>query len=163
MHEIVVFVAKYVIFLSAILALWVFLKLSGPKKKEFIIVGVLGAILALALAKLGRHLYYDPRPFVAGHFTPYFPHGPDNGFPSDHTLLAGFLTFLTFRYSKKLGWALLFLALFIGMARVKAGVHHSIDILGSFVISAVAVWIIGTLVDKFGKHKPTYTAKKSHN
>jgi undecaprenyl-diphosphatase len=163
MHDLVTFIAKYVIFFTAILVFWLFLKLSGAKKKEFIVVGLLGAVLALLLAKLGSNLYYDPRPFIAGHFTPYFPHGNDNGFPSDHTLLAGFFTFLAFRYSKKLGWLLLFLALFIGMARVKAGVHHSIDILGSFVISAVAVWLAGLLVGKTAKHKPTYTAKKSHN
>ncbi len=163
MHEIVILVAKYVIFLSAILMLWLFLKLAGAKKKEFIVVGLLGAVLAILLAKLGSNLYYDPRPFIAGHFTPYFSHGNDNGFPSDHTLLAGFFTFLAFRYSKKFGWFLLFLALFIGMARVKAGVHHSIDILGSFVISAIAVWVAGLLVGKTGKRKPTYAAKKSHN
>lgn len=163
MHSAVTFIATYTIFLSAALVLWVFLTLPRAKKKEFLLVGIISAILALVLAKIGSHLYYDPRPFVVGHFTPYFSHGNDNGFPSDHTLLAGVFTFVALRYSKKFGWALLFLALFIGMARVKAGVHHSIDILGSFVISAVAVWITGLVADKFAKHGKTYVAKKSHN
>ena len=163
MHEIVILVAKYVIVLSASLVLVLFLRLSGTRRKEFVMIGLLGAVLAILLAKLGSNLYYDPRPFIAGHFAPYFAHGNDNGFPSDHTLLAGFFTFLAFRYSKKFGWILLFLALFIGMARVKAGVHHSIDILGAFVISAAAVWLAGLLVGKASKHKPTYVAKKSHN
>jgi undecaprenyl-diphosphatase len=162
MHEIVTFIAKYVIFLSVFLVVWAFVAQPRSQRKNFILVGILGAILSLLLAKIGNHLYYDPRPFVAGDFTPYFPHGNDNGFPSDHTLLAAFFTFLVLRYSKKLGWVLLLLALLVGMARVKAGVHHSIDVLGSFVFAAIGVWIAGFLVGKSGK-KPTYIAKKSRN
>jgi undecaprenyl-diphosphatase len=164
MHQTVTFVAKYFIVLSVLLVAWVFFAQPRSKKKDFVVVGLLSAAVAVLLAKAGSHFYYDPRPFVAGHITPYFSHGNDNGFPSDHTLLAGVLTFLGFRYSKKLGWALLFVALLVGMARVKAGVHHSIDVLGSFVIAAVSVWLVSMLVDRFGhKHKATYTAKKSHN
>lgn len=162
MHEAVTFIAEYVILLSSLLAVWVFVTQPRSKKKDFIMVGLLGAILAILLAKIGNHLFYDPRPFVAGNFTPYFPHASDNGFPSDHTLLAAFFTFLALRYSKRIGWILLFLALLIGLARVKAGVHHSIDILGSFAFAAVGVWFAEKLVGTSNK-KSTYTAKKSHN
>lgn len=162
MHDIVVFVAKYFIFLSAVVALWTFATLPRKQKKEFILVGVIGAVIAMLLAKLGSHLYYNPRPFVEGHFTPYFAHGNDNGFPSDHTLLAGWLAFLGLRYSKKLGWLLIVLALLVGLARVKAGVHHLLDILGSLVFSGIGVWLAGLLVDKIGT-TPTYSAKKHHN
>ena len=162
MKETVTFIAQYFVFLSAFLALWVFATQPPSKKKNFILVGLLGAVLTLLFAKIGNYLYYDPRPFVAGDFTPYFAHASDNGFPSEHTLLAAFLTFLAFGYSKRLGWVLLFLALLTGMARVKAGVHHSIDVLGSFAFAAVGVWLAGALTAKLSRQKPTYTAKKSH-
>lgn len=162
MHGIVVFVAKYFIVLSALVALWIFVTLPRKQKKEFILVGVGGAVIALVLAKVGNHLYYDPRPFVEGHFTPYFGHGNDNGFPSDHTLLAGWLAFLGLRYSKKLGWLLIALALLVGLARVKAGVHHLLDILGSLVFSGIGVWLAGLVAGKIGT-TPTYIAKKHHN
>lgn len=158
MHQAVIVVAKYFILLSVLLAVWTFAEQPRGKKKEMIVVGLVGAVLSVALAKLGSHLYYDPRPFVTGHFTPYFSHGNDNGFPSDHTLLASFLAFLSLRYSKKFGAVLLILALAIGLSRVQAGVHHLIDIIGSFVCTGIGV-SVAFLVAKRGRgHKSTYTA-----
>jgi undecaprenyl-diphosphatase len=93
------------------------------------------------LAKIGSHLYYDPRPFVSDHVTPYFGHSTDNGFPSDHTLLAAFLAFFTLGYSRRIGWILAGLTILIGGARVIAGVHHTVDVVGSCVIAGIAVGI----------------------
>lgn len=158
MHQAVIVVAEYFILLSVLLALWTFIEQPRAKKKEFIIVGLVGAVLAVLLAKLGSHLYYDPRPFIAGHFTPYFSHGNDNGFPSDHTLLASFLAFLSLRYSKRFGAALLLLALAIGLARVQAGVHHLIDIAGSFACTAIGVGLASFVAKRRG-NKPTYSTR----
>ena len=87
MHQLDVIVANYFIGLSVLLALWVFITLPKTKKLEFVTLGLIGGLLALVLATIGSHVFYNPRPFVVGHFTPWFPHGNDNGFPSDHALL----------------------------------------------------------------------------
>lgn len=151
MHQFTIIVAKYFIIFSILLAFWTFIELPRRQKKHFIIVGALAAILSLMLAKIGAHFYYDTRPFVAGHFTPYFSHGADNGFPSDHTLLAGFLAFVCFKYSKKFGSTLLVLALAIGLSRVHAGVHHLTDIIGSLVFAFIGTVLAFMLAKRLEK------------
>lgn len=146
MHDVVTFVAKYFILLSVAGTLLVWLKVSTAEKKRFILLAFVAAVFTLVLAKAASHLYYDPRPFVAGHFTPYFSHAADNGFPSDHTLLASFLAFTTWVYSRKAGVALFVLAILIGASRVIAGVHHPLDIVGSVVFAFVGVWLASRLV-----------------
>ena len=141
MHEIVIIVAKYFIVVSALVALYIWIKLSRENKKQFILEGFIGGILALGLAIIGSKLYHDPRPFVIGHFTPYFPHGNDNGFPSDHTLITSVVAFLAMKYSKVGGWILLVLAVMIGLARVIAGVHHLADIIGSIIFAGIGILV----------------------
>ncbi|HEX7368530.1 MAG TPA: phosphatase PAP2 family protein [Candidatus Saccharimonadales bacterium] len=148
MHGIVTFIAKYFIVLSVLGAFIVWLRLDKKQKIRFIAVAIGAGIIALILAKLGGHFYYDTRPFVAGHFTPYFSHGADNGFPSDHTLLASFLAFISWKYSRKAGIALLILAIIIGLSRVVAGVHHLTDIIGSIVFA-----LLGVLIASWIEHR----------
>lgn len=142
MHEIVIFIAKYLFIVSLIGSFVVWLKLSRREKKEFIILALASGLLALALAKLGSWIFYNPRPFVVGHFAPYFPHGNDNGFPSDHTLLTSFLAFVVIKYNRTAGYWLLLVAILVGISRVIAGVHHLVDIIGSIIFSAVAVYVV---------------------
>lgn len=149
MHEIVIIVAKYFLALSFLGALYVWLKLNPEQKKLFILEGVVGGILAILLAVIGSKLYNDPRPFVVGHFTPYFAHGADNGFPSDHTLLTSVLAFLAMKYSKLWGWILLAVAVLIGLARVIGGVHHLADIIGSIIFAGVGVLVAQSIIRRF--------------
>ncbi|HKR81458.1 MAG TPA: phosphatase PAP2 family protein [Candidatus Saccharimonadales bacterium] len=140
MHAIVIFVAKYFIVLSVLLAIAAWFRLDNFYKKRFVAAAVIGAIIALALAKLGSMLFHNPRPFVVGHFTPYFAHGNDNGFPSDHTLFTSFIAVLVFWYSRKMGTVLFAVALAVGLARVAAGVHHLIDIIGAIAFASIGAF-----------------------
>jgi undecaprenyl-diphosphatase len=72
----------------------------------------------------------DPRPFVTQHVAPLFPHAPDNGFPSDHTLASMFLAVCALFYSTR--W---------GGARIAAHVHSPIDILGAIALAIMAALI----------------------
>lgn len=141
MNSLIVFVAKYFLFLSLLLVALYWLKAATSRKIEMGFRLVVGGLIALGLAKVGAQLYYSTRPFVISHVTPLFAHAADNGFPSDHALLASFLGFTLLGYSRNLGVALLINAVLIGAARVAAHVHHPLDILGSFVFSAVAVMV----------------------
>jgi membrane-associated phospholipid phosphatase len=88
---------------------------------------------------------------------PLFAHSGDpNGFPSDHTLLASFLAFGVYRYSKKAGYALMVVAVLIGWARVAAHVHHAVDIIGSIAVTALAYLIVTKLL---ANHKVASTLK----
>ena len=139
MNSVIVFVAKYFLFLSVLLVALYWLKSTTSGKIELGFRLVVGGLIALGLARVGAQLYYSTRPFVTSHVAPLFAHAPDNGFPSDHALLASFLGFALLRYSRTLGIILLANAVLIGAARVAAHVHHPFDILGSFVFSALAV------------------------
>ena len=155
MHEIVIIIAKYFIVLSSLAALFVWLKLERNQKKTFILEGLIGGLIALALAYIGSRLYHNPRPFVVGHFTPYFSHGNDNGFPSDHMLLASVLAFMCLKYSKLWGWVLIVLAILIGTSRVIAGVHHSIDIIGSAVFAALGITLAQVVISRISMKQTT--------
>lgn len=160
MHEVVIVIAKYFIVLSVLLTVAMWFRVSTPEKKRFILLAVLGAIFSLVLAKVGSKLYSDPRPFVVGHFTPYFSHANDNGFPSDHTLFTSFLAFTTWHFSKKAGWILLAIAVLVGLSRVIAGVHHIVDIVGSIVFAFIGVWLAGLVVKAILKTKATASTQE---
>lgn len=150
MHTIDTLIAKYLIFICGLVVVYFFFKLPTMSlKKRFVIEAVIGGILALILAKIGSKLFNNPRPFVVGHFTPYFTHANDNGFPSDHTLLSSFMGYLVLKYNKKWGYALLGAAAVIGLSRVVAGVHHLIDIIGSFILAGIAMALVYFIGRKF--------------
>ena len=153
MDELVKIVAKYFLVLSVLGAAVVLYRMPKTERLRFVILLAAGGIVALAFAKLGSMLYDNPRPFVQGHFTPLLPHAADNGFPSDHTLLAAFLAWASLTKSRKIGAALLVVALLVGLARLQAGVHHAVDIAGSFVLSGLACWLVWWLVQRFVREK----------
>lgn len=143
MHFIIRFVAQYFILIPLIVVIIVLVQLKGKKTKlAFIIKLIAAGIVAIILARIASMIWYDPRPFVAGNFVPLFAHASDNGFPSDHTLFASMIGWVVLLYSRKYGIITLFFAFLIGGARILAGVHHPIDILGSFIISLIAVVLI---------------------
>ena len=51
-----------------------------------LLIGAISFPLTYGVLKAIGHFYYDPRPFIVGHFAPLIPHDADNGFPSDHPL-----------------------------------------------------------------------------
>ena len=104
--------------------------------------------LTYILAKIAGYIIHDSRPFVVEHIKPLIAHAADNGFPSDHTLLTSVIASVIFAYNKKLGMVLFAISIAIGSARVLAGIHHPLDIVGAMVISIVAVYASWTLIQR---------------
>lgn len=138
LHCSIVVIAKYGLVFSAVVTLYVWLRLPRSQKWELIIWAALGGAVAAALVKLGGALYFDPRPFVTHHITPLFPHAADNGFPSDHTAASMFLAACVLCYSRRWGAVLIAMSLLIGASRVAAHVHSPIDILAGIVFGIAA-------------------------
>ena len=136
-NYIFIFGAKYLYLLAGAVALVWFWKLPKEKKKEIIIFSVITLPAIYIVSKIGAWLYFDPRPFVVGHFTPLIPHAPDNGFPSDHVLLVSAIASLIFLFNKKVSVGIWVIAALVGISRVYVGIHHPVDIVGSVVISIV--------------------------
>lgn len=143
-----IFGAKYSYLLVIIIAFVWFLIQPKARKKEFLIIACICLPLALVIFKIAGYLYYNPRPFVVGHFKPLIYHNASNGFPSHHELLVSAIAAMIFIFSRRVGFVLWILALFVGFSRVYVGVHHMIDIAGSILISISLV----ALVCWFGKY-----------
>jgi membrane-associated phospholipid phosphatase len=147
MDSLITFVAKYFILIPIFAAAFVFFRLKGKQRREMLIMLFCVGVLSIIFAKIGAHLYNDPRPYIKDGSKPLFAHSNDpNGFPSDHTLLASFLGFVIFNYSRKIGVLVLVVAVLVGWARVAAHVHHGVDIIGSFICTGLAYLIIRALI-----------------
>lgn len=112
-------------------------------------------LLAFALSRIAGSLYYNPRPFTVSGVEPLIPHVPDNGFPSDHTLLFATLAAIAWYYDKRFSVLLWILALGVGAFRIYAGVHHPIDIAGSIAIALIAVWAAYAIIHKLWNKNPS--------
>lgn len=141
-----VFSAKYMFWFSICIGLLCFLRLSRGEQKRLLICAVFNLPVAYAIAVAGRLLYFDPRPFVVGHFVPMISHATDNGFPSDHTLLCSSIAAI-FSLSDKLArLALWMVASAVAISRVYVGVHHVTDVAGSVAISIVVAWGVNRFI-----------------
>lgn len=153
MNTVIALGAEYLYIPIALLAVYLLWLEGKGKRKSIIVFAVISLPLTLAIARITGHFYYDPRPFVVGHFAPIVPHAPDNGFPSDHALLASALAALVFVFNKRNGIIMGVLALLVGYFRVASGVHHWIDIAGSFVISAFTATLVYFILQDFYKKR----------
>lgn len=142
MNTLIIFCAKYLIIVPILTLGWILFKEPKAMWKRNALYSLAVLIIAFVLAKVASHFYLDPRPFVVGNFAPLIPHAADNGFPSDHMLLASALAAITLCFKRKAGIALWIIALIIGTARVYAGVHHPTDI----IVSALIAILAGTIV-----------------
>lgn len=146
MTQLTIIAAKYLIVVPLLLLVWTFWRAGSEARRTLIRRGLLAGVIAIALAKTGGALYNEPRPFVAHHFTPLIPHEADNGFPSDHTLLAFTCVFLLLG-QRAMGWALLagLFAAAVACARIASGLHSPLDISASILFAGFAVGV-STLV-----------------
>ncbi|MDD2679362.1 MAG: phosphatase PAP2 family protein [Candidatus Omnitrophica bacterium] len=134
-----IFGAQYLYLAIIIIAsIWFFTQ-PKPRQREILLITCICLPLALIIFEIAARIYYNPRPFVLGHFAPLVAHKADNGFPSHHMLLASLIPAIIFLFDRRASLSLLILALFVGFSRVYAGVHHVIDIAGSLFIAVSAV------------------------
>lgn len=102
--------------------------------------------VAFVLGRFASLVISSPRPFVVENIQPLIAHISNNGFPSEHTLLVATISALVYTESKVVGVILGVLAISVGIARVLANVHHSVDVVGSVGIAIFAVVISFYLV-----------------
>lgn len=151
----IIFCAKYLIFIIGLMVLAVLAKLKSRTRWEFTAAVILAGVTALILSKLASTLYYHPRPFVTSGVQPLVAHAANNGFPSDHTTVAAALAMVIYFYRRKLGAITFVLAALVGIGRVAAHVHSPVDILGGAVLGVLAgsagYWLAKKLLDKHPK------------
>lgn len=149
MNTVIIFLAKYLFLIVILITLIFYLKSNREQKRQIFNLTLFSFLISFILGLLASFLIKSPRPFVSDHVQPLIAHPANNGFPSEHTLLVATITFVVWKFSKKLGILLLFFSLLVGWGRVLALVHHPVDILGSVIIALLSVWVSSRLTTFF--------------
>lgn len=111
------------------------------KKKEILMVFFSG-FLAYFISVILKILFHTSRPFlILPDVQALFPE-TGYAFPSGHATFFMALAFSIFFLHKKAGYLFMLFALLIGLARIVAGVHFPIDILGGFILGALVAYFV---------------------
>ena len=112
-------------------------------------------MVAVGIAAFLGLVLYEPRPFVAQHFTPLIPHAVDSSFPSDHLSALGAITAASWFGRRSAGIFAACISVLVATARVAAGVHYPIDVItGSLLGVACATviwWLLGIVSERLAK------------
>lgn len=108
MDSLVAVVAQYLLFPILVAAGIIWLFLPRQDKVGLAVQATVSLVSAVVLIKLTAAIHMDPRPFVVDpSIKPLFAHPADNGFPSEHTVVAATVAFLVMAYRRSLGAVLL--------------------------------------------------------
>ncbi len=155
----IVLCAKYLVAVPVVVLLAFLLMGAKRRRHRLFWLSIISLPVAYLIARVAGHLYDNARPFVVEHFVPLIPHIPDNGFPSDHTLIAATIATLVLYFNRTWGIALWIVAIIIGTSRVLAGVHHTVDIVGSMIIAIVSVTLAHYILYYLRREHITYVSK----
>jgi membrane-associated phospholipid phosphatase len=101
-------------------------------------------LVALGLVTLIKYAVRRERPRPPGEFV-LFPYDAYS-FPSGHSARLAALAVSTLHFSSGIGWALVLLALGVGLARLAVGIHYVADIMVGLMMGAIAAWGVLRLI-----------------
>lgn len=102
---------------------------------------LLGA--SFIVATILGHFVIDPRPYLTEHIQPLSHVSSDNGFPSDHVLLAATLTASLWWIDRRLVGVFALATLLVMFGRLGIAAHHTLDVGGSTLIALSCAFIVG--------------------
>ncbi|MAF79703.1 hypothetical protein CL629_01340 [bacterium] len=140
----IVFFASYVPYLLGIGILFFVYRISSSWKNGLYLISVfaLTAILSRGiLAELIGFFSQKPRPSVFLDIAPLFLK-EGFSFPSGHAAFFFALSFFAFIVYRKWGIVFLGISILIGIARIIAGVHFPVDILGGIVVGFISFVLV---------------------
>lgn len=115
------------------------------KKWREILLVFFSSGLAWILARLLKILINTDRPFLALTNVEALFNEPGYAFPSGHAAFFMALGASIYLNHKRAGILFMLFALIIGIARISAGVHFPIDIIGGFVLGALVAFALKKL------------------
>ena len=139
----IIFFADYLLyFLIILFIVFLFLEKNRRMRLYFMSLGTISVVLSRGIiVQLIRFFIYRPRPFVDLSFTPLLNHVASSSFPSGHiSFLVPLVMTLWFVNKRASIWSLIAI-LFIGVARIAAGVHWPTDIIMGFVVGLAGFYI----------------------
>lgn len=144
--NLMIFGAKYLIYLTILLVFILAFK-AGSREKKALLFIFLAIPIAILLIKAIHIFFYEPRPYVFFNFSPLIDNNADASFPSRHASIASVVAFSYLYFKSK--WALFFLFLltWVGVSRVYVGVHYPLDIVGGIGLGVVSLIIAKQVVN----------------
>jgi len=111
------------------------------QKWKEIFLSFFSGLFAWILAHILKTFFSTTRPFDL--FQNVVPLFTETGFafPSGHATFFSALAFSIFFNHKKVGYVFIFFAVLIGLARIIAGVHFPVDILGGFILGFLIAFL----------------------
>lgn len=142
LDSIMIFGARYIIYLTFILMFVLAFK-GGFKERKAVILALLSMPLVFLIIAVIHLFLMEPRPFITYHFSPLIPFiwKNDPAFPSRHASMMATITFSYTYFKSK--WANLFLIfmIWVGISRIFVGVHYPLDILGGIFVGFISILI----------------------
>ncbi len=132
--------------LASLAAIWVWLSGATPQERSrnqrAVILLIVGVLISQAFIKDLSFVYFRPRPFATETVKLLFYRPSVSSFPS--VPIAGVFVFASSisPVNRTLGLVLYLLGSLYGLARVYAGVHFPLDIVGGAAIGIGTVWAI---------------------
>lgn len=102
----------------------------------------IAALVARFFIDLIRIFIQTTRPNFALNFVPLIDPINELSFPSTHAALLSAVAFTAWRERTDIGVGLLVSAIVVGLARVFAGVHWPVDIVGGLIVGAVSAVLV---------------------
>ena len=146
----------YVALVVLVLYLWTpkFRKVDLKSRAIHAASALFSALVArFGVVSLVRYLYPRQRPFVFEGLDALISQNPlEASFPSGtSTFFMALAIYFLLAKHKKLGWFLFVSAIFIGLARVAAGVHWPSDILAGWLVGALVSWAVYKIFNRRNK------------
>lgn len=114
---------------------------GGVSGKKAVLLSLLSIALALLIAQVIGYLYFRPRPFAFHEVNLLVDKSPDPSFPSDHVTFSFAIASVIWLASRRAGIASIILGTLIAVARVFAGTHYPLDVLGGALIGSLSGWL----------------------
>ena len=155
---VIVFFARYLAYILAVLPLGIFLYRARRTKPELIQMGIAyaGALMArFGITPLIRFIFPVRRPFeIFSEVARLIPHEASASFPSGHAVFFFALAMGVWFIHRRLGGYMLVLAFFMSVARVITGVHWPADVLAGAIVGVAISAIIFFIARRFQINVP---------
>ncbi len=141
------FFAEYLPYLLVLAFLALVYYQRGWRRKVYLSCeAALTIILARGLAtEIIRYFYHEPRPFSFYSFTPLFNEAGWS-FSSAHATWFFALALVVWFANRKWGWWFFGLAVLMSIARIYAGVHWPMDVVGGAIVGLLSAGFIHWLL-----------------
>lgn len=138
----IIFLADYFSYL--LVAIFLFLIFWKYKEKvwRILVLAISSILLSEIITQIIRHFYYHPRPFTVLSINTLISHSSTSSFPSGHSVVFFSLAFIIFYFNRRWGWFFIIGAILISLARIIAGVHWPLDIIGGAAVGFLSAFLV---------------------